>query len=331
VPRDAPNGSLALGELERRPPRLVVTPAPSIVVIAAEVAGAGRGVPEEWVLRARAQLDPRDLAALAPLGTPRGFGIPDLITLTADRHPSASVAEHLERIAALDPGALVEEIAITWNPGPLWGAVVARRPREWLLSYARALGRVWDGIRGRWSAAAAMIDREVERVETAVARRGLPEMMAGIHHRASVDAEHWYLHVGERMPLRFPAEGLTITPILGGPGCAMLTFPEEGTLSNILYPLPGATRMNGDAPAPAEALEALLGAQRAAILGLLDRPRHAGDIARRVQLTPGAVTHHLKALEASGLTLRERDARGVLVHRTNRGTRLLGLYEFQDR
>jgi DNA-binding transcriptional ArsR family regulator len=121
---------------------------------------------------------------------------------------------------------------------------------------------------------------------------------------------------------------LTIAPVLGGPGCSLLMFPEEGLLSQVLYPLPGVLRMlDGDVQAPASALEALLGSQRAAILRMLDRPCPAGDVARRLTMTPGGVTHHLKALEASGLIVRERDARNVLVHRTARGTLLLGLYE----
>jgi DNA-binding transcriptional ArsR family regulator len=126
----------------------------------------------------------------------------------------------------------------------------------------------------RWTGATALL----ERAETAAAQRALPEVMGGIHHRAS--------------------------------------------------PLPGVPQMlDGDMARPSCPLEALLGPQRAAILRMLDRPCQAGDVARRLTLTPGGVTHHLKALEASGLIVRERDARNVRVHRTARGTLLLGLYE----
>jgi DNA-binding transcriptional ArsR family regulator len=325
--RVTPNGSLALQELERRPPRIVTTPAPSVFLVAAEVAGAGRGVPDELVQRARAQLEPSDLAALAPVGSPRGYGIPDLVTISDTLEPGVGLGDRLERLATTSADELLSEIAITWSPSPLWGAV-ARRPQRWLTLYARALARVWRGIREPWTAATALLELETERVETAAGHGALPEVMGGIHHRASLDGELWHLHVGERLPLRLPERGLTIAPVLGGPGCALLMFPEEALLSQILYPLPGALRMlDGNGAMPASALEALLGHQRAAILRMLDRPCQAGDVARRLTLTPGGVTHHLKALEASGLILRERDARNVLVHRTARGTLLLGLYE----
>jgi DNA-binding transcriptional ArsR family regulator len=325
--RVTPNGSLALQELEARPPRIVAAPAPSVFLVAAEVAGAGRGVPDELVRRARAQLEPSDLTVLAPVGSPRGYGIPDLVTISDMREPGIGVGDRLERLATTGADELLAELAATWSPSPLWGAV-AKRPGRWLALYARALARVWKGIREPWNAATALLERETERVETAAGHGALPEIMGGIHQRASVEGELWHLHIGERMPLRVPERGLTLTPVLGGPGCALLMFPEEALLSQILYPLPGLLRMlDGNGAIPASALEALLGPQRAAILRMLERPCQAGDVARRLTLTPGGVTHHLKALEASGLIVRERDARHVLVHRTARGTLLLGLYE----
>ncbi len=179
--RVTPNGSLVLAELEQRPPRIVVSPAPSVFLVAAELAGAGRAIPAEWVRRARAELEPSDLAALAPVGSPRGYGIPDLVTISEDLDAGIDLGGRLERIATTSTDDLLAEIAATWSPSPLWGAV-ARRPRRWLLLYARALGRVWKGIREPWTAATALLERETERVETAVAHGALPE---GGHQRAS--------------------------------------------------------------------------------------------------------------------------------------------------
>jgi DNA-binding transcriptional ArsR family regulator len=42
---------------------------------------------------------------------------------------------------------------------------------------------------------------------------------------------------------------------------------------------------------------------------------------------PSGVTHHVRALESAGLITRERRGSNVLVHRSARGTALLGLYE----
>jgi hypothetical protein len=177
--RVTPNGTLGPAELERRPGRIVVSPAPSVFLVAAEVAGARRGIPDEWVARARAELEPSDLTALAPVGSPRGYGIPDMVTISADLDAGIDVVGRLERIATTSADELLAEIAATWSPSPLRGAV-ARRPRRWLMLYARALGRVWNGIREPWAAATALLERETERVETAVAHGALPEVMDGL-------------------------------------------------------------------------------------------------------------------------------------------------------
>jgi DNA-binding transcriptional ArsR family regulator len=246
-----------------------------------------------------------------------------------DEVPSDEVAEELERIATLPADALLEDIAFACgdSPAPPWD-MVARRPRRWLVLYARALGRIWKGINEPWAAARGLVEREIERVETAAARQALPELSANFHHRAEVRDGHWCMAHDETLELRLPEHGLVITPLLSGPGSARANVHDDGTLSAIHYPLPGAMRIaSGDVLPPAAGLNALLGTQRAMILRLLDRPRMAGAIAEAMVATPAAASHHLRALEAAGLVIRERDGRRVIVHRSSRGSALLGLYD----
>jgi DNA-binding transcriptional ArsR family regulator len=81
-------------------------------------------------------------------------------------------------------------------------------------------------------------------------------------------------------------------------------------------------------PAPEDALIALLGAQRSAIVRFLeDAPATCGLIARTLHLVPAGVTHHLRALEAAGLIRRTREGCHVLVELTARGRALQVLYE----
>jgi DNA-binding MarR family transcriptional regulator len=74
-------------------------------------------------------------------------------------------------------------------------------------------------------------------------------------------------------------------------------------------------------------LEALLGATRTSLLRALDRPMTAGRLAHTLYLSPSGVTHHLCAAERAGLVARERRGREVLVQRTDRGSRLVALYD----
>jgi DNA-binding transcriptional ArsR family regulator len=324
---EASYASLDLAQLEDRPPRVAVTPGASLFGVAADVVGANRGSPREWVAAARAQLEPADLAVLKPIGARPGEFTPGRVLINGV-NALDNVADELERIATLPVEYLLDDIAFAFgsSPPPPWD-VVARHPRRWLLRYARAMGRVWSGLQEPWAAAAALVDREIERVETAAARGALPELMAGLHHRAEVRDGVWRLADLDRLALRLSERGLVITPVLGGPGAARATYNEAGILRAITYPLPGAIRvLTGELPPPAQALESLLGAQRARILQVLDRPVAAGRVAEAIFTTPAATTHHLRALETAGLIVRERSGRFVIVHRTARGDALLGLY-----
>lgn len=322
-----PKATLDLALLRDSPPRVLITPGPSLSALAAEIAGANRGAPREWVSAAGEQLDPRDLAVLRPVGVPSGGFTPGRVAVTGGDGAS-SVDEELERIATLDVDILLDDIAFAYGPSPPppWD-VISRKPRQWLVRYARALGLIWRGMRQQWAASTELVEREIERVETATNRGALPELMGALHHRARVRNGVWELADTDSFSLRPPERGLVVTPMLAGPGAARATYNEEGILRAIVYPLPGADRvLRGDVLPPAQALESLLGVQRAQMLRMLARPRSAGELAKAMLVVPSAATHHLRALEAAGLVVRERAGQKVIVHRTGRGDALLELY-----
>ncbi len=160
--------SLELDELERTPPQIAITPGPSLFALAADVAGARRGMPHKWVDAARAELERSDLAALAPIGAPAGRDTPGFATTMTPEGQTAGVPDVIEQIATLPGERLLEDIEAVWGGAPVapWDSI-ARHPRRWLVRYARALARVWKGMRGPWAASAGLLDREIERVETA--------------------------------------------------------------------------------------------------------------------------------------------------------------------
>jgi DNA-binding transcriptional ArsR family regulator len=94
---------------------------------------------------------------------------------------------------------------------------------------------------------------------------------------------------------------------------------------SLAYPCRGAGTLWEQAPEPdATALAALLGAPRAGLLRLLAEPLPTVELARRLRVTPSAVSQHLKVLHANGLVTRVRDGRLVLYRRSPLGDRLLG-------
>jgi len=78
-------------------------------------------------------------------------------------------------------------------------------------------------------------------------------------------------------------------------------------------------------PAPSEAhdVAALLGASRARLLALLAEPLPTVELARRLDVTPSAVSQHLRVLHATGLLTRTRDGRYVRYRRSALGEELL--------
>jgi DNA-binding MarR family transcriptional regulator len=116
-----------------------------------------------------------------------------------------------------------------------------------------------------------------------------------------------------------PEGGLTLIPLVAGSRASILDY-DGGVLRLVAYPL--RTRPAGDA-----SLEALLGIPRARILRELDRPASNNRLASALQTVPSAATHHVSALVAAGLVVRDRSTGSLVVRRTPRGDALLALYD----
>ncbi|GAA2816569.1 ArsR/SmtB family transcription factor [Nonomuraea rubra] len=94
---------------------------------------------------------------------------------------------------------------------------------------------------------------------------------------------------------------------------------------SLVYPSRAVATLWTPPPAPdATALTALLGAPRARLLHLLAEPLPTVELARRLRVTPSAVSQHLRVLYGTGLVTRARDGRQVLYRRTELGDRLSG-------
>ncbi len=91
-----------------------------------------------------------------------------------------------------------------------------------------------------------------------------------------------------------------------------IAYPARG-IGTLWAPVEGAD---------AAALTALLGRPRARLLRILAEPLPTAELARRLAVTPSAVSQHLQVLHANGLLTRSRAGRQVLYRRTELGDRL---------
>jgi len=78
---------------------------------------------------------------------------------------------------------------------------------------------------------------------------------------------------------------------------------------------------------PSHSLEIALGAGRARVLQMLASPASTGEIARNLEITAGAASQHLSRLQQAGLTEPHRSGKRVYYRLTQRGEKLLTLFE----
>jgi DNA-binding transcriptional ArsR family regulator len=253
--------------------------------------------------------------------------IPDC-TLPLPETGSSSGNEALEAIAETRPEVLTEQLWSEFGPTlpHTWRAVEAQ-PRRWLRAYAWALTRATRAAAPIWQAATALIEREVERVGVAVVNGSIRELLAMLHPEYRLDGD--CLTVPRRSEgdeyLHPSSQGLTLIPMVCG-SHSRLVACDGSAITHLGYPVPGLDRLLSGDKTTSHGLAALVGPARTRLLSALDRPAHAGTLADVLEAVPSAVTHHLGVLEASGLIVRERNGRRVVVRRTARGSALLALY-----
>jgi DNA-binding transcriptional ArsR family regulator len=108
--------------------------------------------------------------------------------------------------------------------------------------------------------------------------------------------------------------------VMAWPGVRKMIEPYQPQLA---YPARGiGTLWETGAPPPRHALAALIGPTRAAMLTALAEPCSTTALARRLQITPGAVSQHLSVLLDAGMVTRSRVGRSVLYRRTRSGDML---------
>jgi DNA-binding transcriptional ArsR family regulator len=319
---------ISTAELDRATLQVLVNPMPTVFTVTVDaVQGGPLGTPANWRRTVASSLRARDRAALAPFADPRMTGWPSILD---DVHASEPFDHALQRLMATRGADLTEALSsdrdvapgvVAWNP-------MRRDPDRWLRGYVDAIHRAWAGLAPLWRRASALLEREAERLASAL-DQGVPvsQLVVDVTPRATLRDETLGLasRGPEARPLDVDPSGVRVAPMITGLNVWILATPCDA-LSRLSYPIPAAWRVFDDRAPPPASLKALLGIPRTELLRRLDQPQTAGALASAVGLGPSGATFHLRALEAAGLVVRERHGRHVIVARTGRGTQLLGLY-----
>lgn len=270
-----------------------------------------------WVRTTRplvANLDLAEIFALAPV---HGF-VADFLT-PAPSEPLPDLATELEAVRRTDPQRVIADIADVPNVPEEVADRICADPQAALIRIVDTLEAYWEvALAQHWPRILRLLEADVLWRSQRLATGGVHALFDDLHETVTLDGKRLFAadpfdYVGQ-----LSGTGLTLVPhAMGWPSVRKMIEPY---LPTIAYPVRGvATLWETTPPPPPDALAALIGSTRATILTTLAEPATTTTLARRMRLTPGAISQHLTVLHASGLVSRTRVTGTVLYRRTTRG------------
>jgi hypothetical protein len=284
-----------------------------------------------WRRWAVDRLDAVDTRLLMSVVSPRRT-LPDFLTPRPTEF-APSFEEELTRVAQVPADRVRRDLLATYAPDPvppvLRDAVHGDDAAVAALHDAlcAALRHYWEAaVEPHWRQMRLLLEADMTYRARQLALGGARSLFADMHPhlRWSEGALHVDKLLGPHH-VTAPGRGLLLLPSVFAHKPTPPLDPHEDA-PYLLYPCRGvATLWTIPPPADASALTALLGAPRARLLTLLDTPLATVELARRLRITPSAVSQHLQILHATGLLTRTRAGRQVLYRRTPLGDHLTGL------
>jgi hypothetical protein len=280
-----------------------------------------------WRSSVLRRLDPADARLLAALVGPT-LALPDFLT----PRPTAfapTIEEELAAVRAAPVEIVRRDLFAAHAPAPLPGALRrvdapgARPVLELLDELCELLLRYWElAFRSSWPRMRLVLEGDVTHRARQLATGGARLLFADLH--PNLRWRNGELRI-DRMISRHHVDGagrgLRLVPSLFAHKPAPPVSAEEPPM--LSYPGRGAATLWEREPGPdVSALASLLGAPRTTVLRLLAEPLPTVEIARRLRVTPSAVSQHLRVLHTTGLLTRSRDGRHVLYRRSELGDRL---------
>ncbi|MEV6109483.1 DUF5937 family protein [Streptomyces sp. NPDC051940] len=286
-----------------------------------------KGAPDQWLHRRwLEQVRPRlaaarvDLSPLTDLIMVDG-GIPGFLC-----PPPTTPQPSLEVELATLRSTPVERIRIRHSLVPQERIDALRAdPGAGMERVAAAVEAYWElALAPYWPRILTLLEGDVMHRARLLAEGGAQRLFADLDPQVDWDSGTLqlatrYAH-GER---RLDGRGLLLVP---SAFVSPRVFSVTGEVwqPTLRYPPRGlATLWSPRHTSAPEALTAVLGRTRTLLLAELTAPASTTDLARRLSVTPGAVSQHLTALRAAGLLTAHRTGRIVLYARTSAAESLL--------
>jgi DNA-binding transcriptional ArsR family regulator len=292
-----------------------------------------------WLRSVRSRLSANDLkvlhALVGPSQIPHDFrgrpsrALPDFLTPRPARF-TVAFDEELATVRTTPAEVVRHDLLATHAPQPVPDALRAAK-RVDAQATRVLLNAICDVLDRYWQAAMAPVWPQLRLVLEADSTYRARQLVTGGARLLFADV-HPNIH--------FRNGVLTITEMIGhrtmaAAGRGLLLMPSIFAIKpvppqdphqppSLAYPSRGIGTLWAPPPQPERAaLIDLFGRTRALLLEMLDEPLPTIEIARRLTVTPSAVSQHLQTLHKAGLLSRARDRRQVLYRRSPLGDHLV--------
>ncbi|WP_316769859.1 ArsR/SmtB family transcription factor [Streptomyces sasae] len=253
--------------------------------------------------------------------------IPDFLTPNPTSFAPA-FEEELAVVRETCPAQVRHDLLLAHAPDPLPVALhdaLAEDPRVARLRDAicEVLRRYWEvAIEPMWPKMRLALEADMTYRARQLALGGARLLFADMHPNLRWQGGELYIDkMISRHRVMASGRGLLLLPSVFAHKPAPPVSQDEPP--SLVYPSRGVATLWDTTPPPDRtALATLLGAPRARLLSLLEEPLPTVELARRLRVTPSAVSQHLRVLYATGLVTRARDGRQVLYRRSALGDQL---------
>jgi hypothetical protein len=281
-----------------------------------------------WLRSIRPEVSAMDLRLLRSMVGPT-LAIPDFLTPRPTSF-APDFEDELATVLATPPDVVRRDLVASYAPAELpeeiADAVADDAGSDRLLAeIGSQLRRYWEAaIAPTWGPIRLLLEADMTYRARQLAIGGARLLFADLH--PNVRWRDGTLSIDKMIgkhAVTVAQRGLLLIPSVFAYKPVPPLIPYE--TPSLSYPCRGVATLWAPTPStdPA-ALGALIGAPRARLLGLLAEPLATIEIARRLRVTPSAVSQHLKVLRAAGLVTRARAGRQVLYARSPLGEQLLG-------
>lgn len=253
-----------------------------------------------------------------------GVWMPDFLT-PPPPGPLVSLEEELAVVRCTQPEVVIADLQATTVRAPLAKAAKAALtdPLALLPRLTQAI-RVWHdvAIAPHWTRMRALLEADIAHRARQLAEGGALRLFNTLHPTV-----HW---AGDRIVANDP---WNLEVDLRGRGLPLMpsVFVDSKVLWNIradsppigIYPARAAATLWEGAAEARQGLAGVMGATRARLLDMLQVPATTTELARRLDLSPAAVSQNLQSLHAARLVTRSQHGRSVLYVTTELGIALL--------